>query len=238
MRAKPFVECTSIPVDQRSTYECSDRILFCRAQFEKMGFNPGPNLLYISNSLGKSVVGIIHSFHEETDILYLPSWMIHTLQALTDLSISSVSQRACTNIVLQPYSTGLYTIPDWATKLNKSLRNYDTLTTGNTIALNIDGIQLFRVEKLYPPQYMTMYLRLQEEIELTILPSVSDDKKQEYSPFMVCKGRGKKKKQEEHAPFPIFYGTGYALGGRIPDDPTLSPSALMFAAALSRTTKK
>jgi len=204
-----------------------------------MGFVAGPNLLYLSNTIGKSVVGVIHDLHDEPDILYIPMWMIHTLQVLSNLSVATAPQRICTKIVLKPMNAGLTKIPEWESKFNKSLRNYNTLTTGTTIALQIDGLQLFRVDMLYPIKYSTMYLRLQEEIELTIVSSVEEDVAEDYKPTLLRRGRPTKKQIQESAYEPIhaFYGKGQVVGGKPPEDPTLSPKMLMLQAAQARLTK-
>jgi len=236
MRAKSFAECSEILPEQLSTYECSDRILVCKTQFERMGFSEGTKvmLLHISNQLGKSVVGMIHDFHEEEDVLYLPSCMIHTLQATVNLSIASVIQRACTKIILKPMNSGLYAIHDWCYKLNSSLRNYNTMTKGDMIALDIDGLQLFRVEMLYPIQYTTVYLRLQDAIELSLVPSAEEDAKTEYSPHVI---KRTVKKDPDYAPIHAFVGAGQRVGGTS-HDVTLSPNTLALDAAKKRMGKK
>ena len=236
MRARSFAEYSDMLPEQLSTYECSDRILVCKTQFERMGFSEGGKvmLLHISNQLGKSVVGMVHEFHKEEDILYLPSWMIHTLQATSNLSIASVIQRACTKIILKPMNSGLYDVPDWCYKLNSSLRNYNTMTKGDTIALDIDGLQLFRVEMLYPIQYTTVYLRLQEAIELSLVSSLEDDAKKEYTPTVI---KRTVKKDPDYLPIHAFVGTGQRVGGASYDI-TLSPNTLALEAAKNRMGKK
>ena len=236
MRAKSFAECSEIPPEQMSTYECSDRILACKAQFNRMGFSEETKsmLLHISNTIGKSVIGMVHSFHNDEDVLYLPSWMIHTLQVTSHLSIASVIQRAATKIILKPMNSGLYELADWCYKLNSSLRNYNTLTKGDVIALHIDGIQFFRVEMLYPIQYMTVYLRLQDTIELSIVSSVEEDAKKEYSPTVI---KRTVKKDPDYAPIHAFVGTGQRLGGAS-YDVSLSPNMLAVDAAKERVGKK
>jgi hypothetical protein len=201
-----------------------------------MGFSEGGKvmLLHISNQLGKSVVGMVHSFHKEEDVLYLPSWMIYTLQNTVNLSIASVIQRACTKIILKPMNTGLFNVPDWCYKLNSSLRNYNTLTKGDTVALYIDGVQLFRVEMLYPPQYTTVYLRLQDAIELSIVSSAEEDAKKTYTPTVI---KRTVRKDPDYAPIHAFVGTGQRVGG--PSyDVTLSPNTLALEAAKKRLGEK
>jgi hypothetical protein len=108
------------------------------------------------------------------------------------------------------------------------------MTKGDMIALDIDGLQLFRVEMLYPIQYTTVYLRLQDAIELSLVPSAEEDAKTEYSPHVI---KRTVKKDPDYAPIHAFVGAGQRVGGTS-HDVTLSPNTLALDAAKKRMGKK
>jgi hypothetical protein len=87
---------------------------------------------------------------------------------------------------------------------------------------------------LYPIHYTTVYLRLQDAIELSIASSVEEDVKQEYSPRVI---KRTVKKDPDYVPIHAFYGTGHRLGGAS-HDVTLSPNTLALEAAKKRMGKK
>jgi hypothetical protein len=168
MRALPFLQCRTVPPEFLIQYECSDRLLVAKNIQESHNLHNIPCLLRIQNELDVYVVGTAYGFHEEDDIIYMPMWMIHILKTTHCLSIASVPTHACTTLSIRPHNSGLFEIDDWHTKLRNGLRLYSTLTKGNMIAMQIDGLVYFTVEMLHPNIYDTVYLIGSGEMEVDI----------------------------------------------------------------------
>lgn len=237
MRVCPFYECVSISKKDLQVYECSDRILLCRAFFQRASFPLGPLLLRISNALQQSVVGTVNDLHDDEDIVYAPQWMIHSLQLLSNVTLSVVPQRPCTTIVLKPFHAGAFLEAQWPAVLSSALRNYNTLTKGAILPLDISGIEFVKVEALVPIEYNTVFMRMQETVEISVRVSVEEEKKSEYTPRLVVRGKRRNNFDEpESNPIVCFVGKGYTLNGSA-YDASLTPSQLAYQAALARAAK-
>ena len=234
MKVRPFYECASIKKEDLQDYECSDSILLCRAFFQRASFPLGPLLLRISNALQNSVVGAVKDLHDDEDIVYAPQWMIHSLQLLSNVTLSTVPQRPCTAIVLKPFHEGAFLEAEWPTVLSVALRNYNTLSKGAILPLDISGIEFVKVEALVPVEYNTVFLRMQEAVQITVRGSVEKEKKEEYTPRLLVRGKRRNNfDQPESNPIVCFVGQGYAVGGSA-YDASLTPNQLAYQAALAR----
>ena len=171
MRVLPFIQCSTVPAEHITQYECSDRLLVAKNIQASHDLYRTICLLRISNDLDTYVVGTVYGFHDEDDIIYMPMWMMHILKTTHHVTIATVAHHACTKLSIKPYNSGLFEIEDWALKLRNGLRLYSTLTKGNMIAIHIDGIVYFTVEMLYPQSYNTIYLVGSGEMEVDIRPS-------------------------------------------------------------------
>jgi hypothetical protein len=129
------------------------------------------SLLRITSGIDTFVAGVVYGFHDDVDIIYMPMWMIHTLHATTNLSITPIPKNICTKVSIKPYNSGLFEIDNWHIKLRNGLRLYSTLTRNHTIVMDIDGMIEFSVVGLLPQQYDTVYLIGSGEIEIDIRPS-------------------------------------------------------------------
>jgi len=237
MKVCPFYECSSLSKADLQVYECSDRILLCRAFFQRASFPLGPLLLRISNALQNSVVGAVKDLHDDEDIVYVPQWMIHSLQLLSNVTLSTVPQRPCTSIVLRPFHKGAFSEAEWPTVLSAALRNYNTLTKGAVLPLDISGIEFVKVEALVPVEYNTVFMRMQESVQIAVRASVEAEKQSEYKPRLLVKGtRRSNIDVPESNPIVCFVGEGHTVGGSA-YDASLSPSQLAFQAAVARASK-
>lgn len=237
MKVCPFYECASISKEQLQEYECSDRILLCRAFFNRASFPLGPLLLRISNALQHSVVGAVKDLHDVEDVVYAPQWMIHALQLLSNVTLSTVPQRPCTSIVLRPFHEGAFSEAEWPAVLSAALRNYNTLSKGAILPLDISGIEFVKVDALVPLEYNTVFLRMQESVQITVRTSVEKEKNEEYTPRLIVRGKRRNNfDQPESNPIVCFVGQGYTVGGSA-YDASLSPQQLAYQAALARAAK-
>ncbi len=237
MKVCPFYECGSIPKEALQEYECSDRIMLCRAFFQRASFPLGPLLLRISNALQHSVVGAVKDLHDVEDVVYAPQWMIHSLQLLSNVTLSTVPQRPCTAVVLKPFHEGAFSEAEWPTVLSTALRNYNTLTKGAILPLDISGIEFVKVEALVPVEYNTVFMRMQEEVQITVRASVEKEKHEEYKPRLLVRGKRRTNFDEpESNPIVCFVGQGHVVGGSA-YDASLTPQQLAYQAALARAAK-
>ena len=172
MHVLPFIQCRTIPAEFIIQYECSDRLLVAKNIQASYALYSTPCLLRITNNIDTYVVGTIYGFHEEDDILYMPMWMMNILKTTQRVTIACIPTQACTKLSIKPYNSGLFEISEWDVKLRNGLRLYSSLTKGNMIPINIDGLVYFTVEMLYPQSYDTVYLIGSGEMEVDIRPSV------------------------------------------------------------------
>ena len=171
MRAVSFLQCNTVPACQYVQYECSDRLLVAKNIRDSHMFEGLHSLLRITSGIDTFVAGVVYGFHDDVDIIYMPMWMIHTLHATTNLSITSIPKNICTKVSIKPYNSGLFDIDNWHIKLRNGLRFYSTLSRNHTIVMDIDGMIEFSVVGLLPQHYDTVYLIGSGEIEIDIRPS-------------------------------------------------------------------
>ena len=171
MHVLPFLQCKTVPAEFIIQYECSDRLLVAKNIQGLHDLHRLPCLLRVSNDMDVYVVGTIYGFHDDDDVIYMPMWMMNLLKTTQRVSISCVPTHACTKLSIKPHNAGLFDIDDWHIKLRNGLRLYSTLTKGNTIPLNIDGLVYFTVRMLYPQSHDTIYLIGSGEMEVDICPS-------------------------------------------------------------------
>lgn len=171
MRALPILQCRTVPAEFIVQYECSDRLLVAKNIQASQNLQNTPCILRISNVLDAHVVGTVYGFHDDDDIIYMPMWMMNSLKVTNNVTISCVPINTCTKATIKPYNAGLFEIDDWHIKLRNGLRQYSTLTRGDLIPMNIDGIIYFSVEMLYPRLFDTIYLIGSGEMEIDIRAS-------------------------------------------------------------------
>lgn len=171
MRVLPFLQCKSIPYESLVNYECSDRLLVAKNILVAHNLNHTPCILQLTNPLGLRVVGTVMNTHSDTDIIYMPSWMLNHLKTTQHITLACVPICACTKLVIKPYNKNLFEIKDWYVHLRNGLRLYSTLTHETTITINIDGLLYFSVEMLYPQTATTIYVPASDAMEIDIQPS-------------------------------------------------------------------
>ena len=171
MRVLPFIQCSTIPAEFLTQYECSDRLLVAKNIQGVYYLDNTPCLLRISNDMDTYVVGTVYGLHDDDDIIFMPMWMMCILKTTHHVSIARVPAHACTKLTIKPHNAGLFDIDDWHIKLRNGLRLYSTLTKGNMIAMHIDGLVYFTVEMLCPEICDTIYLIGSGEMEVDIRPS-------------------------------------------------------------------
>lgn len=217
MRAVPFHHCEFLSREDIHIYECSDRILIPKSVYVSMGFSEGPILLHISHKTGKSVSGTLHNIHDcgKDDILYIPTWMIHTLAITENLTIACAPRHVCNKISLRPHNSDLLIVSDWHLKFAASIRSYNTLTIGTCIPLVIGNKYMFMtINALNDSKHSTYYLVSGNEIDIEILESLESTLE---STQETCKGlsylyKDPGKHNETYIARP-FIGASYVLGG-------------------------
>ena len=248
MRVLPFVQCKSIPYESLVHYECSDRLLVAKNILVAHSLNHTPCILQLTNPLGLRVVGTVMNTHSDTDIIYMPLWMLNHLKTTQHITLACVPIHACTKLVIKPYNKNLFEIKDWYVHLRNGLRLYSTLTRETTITINIDGLLYFSVEMLYPQTATTIYVPASGSMEIDIQPSfelqtsipvtatatatstpktLADYQKIPYLSVIPLKIREQLRYDAIH----IFGGTAHRIGGT---PTTVSAQQAAYDAALNR----
>ena len=86
-------------------------------------------------------------FTNDTDIVYVPNWIMQNLFPLNDgddVSISldaNISKQKCGLIKIQPHDSIFITLDDHKSILESSLMQYNTLTSGTSIIIKTNGIE-------------------------------------------------------------------------------------------------
>jgi hypothetical protein len=230
MRALPFLQCDFLPKEELHQFEYSDKLMISSKLFETLGTTTGPLILKITNPRGGFVAGTLVNLHTNDDIIYMPSWMITTLNITNNLTVSVLERIMCNRICMRPHNADFFSIPDWNTKFSEAIKLYNTFTIGNRVPIIIDKIFMFvTIEILNDRKYSTYFLQTGVDIDLEILTPLETKKEIVDIPYLYRSGTP--------VPTPtVFYafsGTSHVLGGNQTDS-NLSCSEQRAAAALAR----
>jgi hypothetical protein len=209
--------------------------------YEAQGLQGGPIIICLSNVCGISVTGTLYNIHEqEHEDIYVPSWMFEQLNVCDRLSLALAAREFCTKIVIRPHQVSLLHIPDWNTKLAKSLKYYSTLTRKTRIPIIIDNcIMYITIVGLNDNAKETYFMENGREIDVEVMKPV--DMLESSSVQAIVDGPQKipylHKRPPKTDPFPsAFTGIGYQTGGSI--DPSKSYKELFLEALNARKASK
>lgn len=246
MKVAPFFQYKSISQEELMEYECSDRIIVCQnaTLLQEYESNGKFFLIRISNSLGESVAGALYNVHDDTDVIYVPTWMLHMLHLTTNVTLSRITEHPCAKICIQPHDDTFVKNPLWIPQLNQALHSYITLSPQATILLNIEGaVVKVTVISLDATYHGTCFVHNGNTIDIQVMqPSVhaplksaaptkadtTDETDDANIPFLYSNPR-RKPRRYKHA----FSGVGYASGGFMPPREN-TPICMAHKAALQR----
>ena len=197
-------------------FEYSDRILLPKLLFEGFECAAGKTILVsISNSIGQSIAGTVYGAHEYQYIIFIPSWMYYSMDVTDNIVCSLIEECVCTKISIRPHHDTFIETNDWTIQLGKSLERYTSITEGSIIPLIIDGIvQKFTIVGLYPYNHKTCILQNGDTLDINILKSLEQLKKEPILKYLY-------KKEDTSSNVLAFSCIGYKLGGEsIPENST------------------
>jgi hypothetical protein len=226
MIAQPFTVMPHMEQSQLLLYECSDRIVLPRTYIDSMSIAEN-DLLMLSNIRNQSVYGTVFGAHSGDDShLFIPSWMIYSLDLLHPIQISHLAKHRCSALQIKPHSCRFRNHPNFIELLNRAIQLHRSLTKGTRIPLLInDEIEYLFIENALPSEHSTFFVHNCGGVDIQILKAFETE---EPSPTYLFKG-------------PIlqnpmtFIGRGYVLGGA---PPLTTPQEAAAAAARKRMNKK
>ena len=146
MRVQPIVFLEQLTDEQIQEHECSDRLWLPRREFERVVMESEPGvttLLRLTNRVGQSVVGAVHSLHNNEDTeetIYAPQWMSQLLDLEDTITIERCEPSLCSRIVLQPHTSEHVSADEPLELLNHAFERYTCITSGTTIPLWLEGL--------------------------------------------------------------------------------------------------
>jgi hypothetical protein len=208
MKVHPYTQASFLTGHEMFEFEYSDRLLLPTSLFEGFQCAAGKTtLLSISNSIGQSIAGTVYGAHEHQYIIYVPSWMYYSIDITDDILCSLIEQCACSKISIRPHHSEFIETKDWTIQLGKSLERYTSITEGSIIPLIIDGIvQKFTIVGLYPYNHKTCILQNGDTLDINILKSLEELKKEPTLKYLY-------KKEDTSSNILAFSCIGYKLGG-------------------------
>jgi len=209
MKVHPFTQSLLLTAKDLQQFEQSDRLLIPRLLFDGFECAAGKiTILSISNSLGQTIVGTVHGYHDEPDTIYIPFWMYYSMDVTVDLHCSIIEHCICSKMSIRPHHSNFIEIKEWNIELGKAFDNYTSLTEGSIIPLSIQGIiQKFTIVGLYPYTHKTCILKNGDVLDVNILKSLEEQKQESTLKYLY-------KKDNKPSNVISFSCIGYKLGGQ------------------------